>query len=297
MVTAKNNSEENLYIQSAKLNRRRYSKTYLRHEDIMKGGRIDYVMGSRPNTKRGTALTDAPFSMTTTDFAAPPYVAGGDAYFVDSTRVTLQCRTQDARIRYTLDGSDPSADSPLYTDPVSIDQTTTLKARAFAPGQDPSPVTSHRVEKAAFQSAAPVQDLVPGLKYDYFKGRFRSVTHLRTPVKSGTVKRVDLSMKDQDDNFGVIYHGYLAVPQDGMYTLYLTSDDGSQLFLGDKLIVDHDGPHGATTAQTRMALAQGKHKIQLKYYEGAADDTLTFEWSGPNLSKQIVPAKALFMAP
>ncbi len=146
VVTAKNNSEENLYIQSAKLNRRRYSKTYLRHEDIMKGGRIDYVMGSRPNTKRGTALKDAPFSMTTTDFAAPPYVAESDAHLVDTTRVTLQCRTQNARIRYTLDGSDPSANSLLYTDPVSIDRTATLKARAFAPNLDPSPVISHRVE-------------------------------------------------------------------------------------------------------------------------------------------------------
>jgi hypothetical protein len=47
---------------------------------------------------------------------------------------------------------------------VRIKETTTLKARAFAPGQDPSPVISRCFEKATFQSEAPVQDLAPGLK-------------------------------------------------------------------------------------------------------------------------------------
>ena len=70
VVSAKDNCEENVYIQSARLNRKRYAKTYLRHEDIVKGGRIDYVMGSEPNTSRGTAEEDAPYSMTAADVVA-----------------------------------------------------------------------------------------------------------------------------------------------------------------------------------------------------------------------------------
>lgn len=295
VITAKNNSKENVYIQSAKLNRRKYSRTYLRHQDIMKGGHIEYVMGSRPNEKRGTTLEDAPYSMTMKDFAAPPFVTAGQAHFMGSTEVELSCRTADARIRYTLDGSEPTANSPRFTGPIHIDDTVTLKARTFAPNLDPSPMVSYRFEKAAFETPAQVQGLVPGLKYEYFEGRYRSVTQLKNPVKRGTVAQIDLSMRDRDDNFGVTYQGYLSVPRDGMYTFYLASDDGTRLFLNDKLFIDNDGPHGANFVQKRVALAQGMHKLRIKYFEGAVAHEIALEWSGPSLAREAVPAEALFM--
>ena len=297
VVTAKNNSQENVYIQSARLNKKPYTRTYLSHQDIMKGGRMDYVMGRRPNLDRGTALEDAPYSMTTQDFAAPPFVAAGQASFTNSTRVTLSCRTTDARIRYTLDGTEPHADSSLYTGPVTLTESTTLKAKAFAPDKAPSPTITHPVQKVELVSPAQVSNPVPGLKFEYFEGRYRSVTQLQNPVKAGTVKQIDLSMRDRDDNFGVIFDGYVSVPEDGMYTLFLASDDGSQLFLNEKLIIDNDGPHGATFVQKRVGLAKGLHKLRLKYYEGAVAQELYLEWSSPNLTRQAIPAKALFMTP
>jgi predicted alpha-1,2-mannosidase len=297
VVTAKNNSGENIYIQSAKLNKKRYSKTYLSHKDIMKGGRIDYVMGPRPNTSRGTTQADAPYSMSTVDFVAPPFVAAGDVTFLDSTQVTLACQARQAQIRYTLDGSEPGVNSLLYTEPVTLTATTTLKAKAFAKDLTPSPTLTHRVEKAELLPPAQVQDLVPGLKFQYFEGRFRSVTQMRNPVKTGTVKQIDLSMRNRDDYFGVIYDGYLAVPADGMYTFYLASDDGSQLVLDDTLIIDNDGPHGANFVQGRAALAKGMHKLRIPYFEGAVTEEIYLEWSGPNLPREAVPAEALFMTP
>ena len=252
-------------------------------------------MGPRPNTTRGTALEDAPFSMTTTDFAAPPFVTTGEAHFMDTTEVSLSCRTTDARIRYTVDGSEPTASSPLYEGPIQIQDTVTLKARAFGPNLDPSPVVSHPFKKATFESPAQVQDLVPGLQYEYFEGRYRSVTQLKNPIKRGTVQQIDLSMRNRDDDFGVIYNGYLSVPQDGMYTFYLASDDGTRLLLNDKLLIDNDGPHGANFVQKHIALAQGMHKLQIKYFEGAVTEEIHLEWSGPNLPRAAVPAKALFM--
>lgn len=46
-------------------------------------------------------------------------------------RVSILCGTEDAAIRYTTDGSTPTADSSIYQDPVPISGTTTVKARAF----------------------------------------------------------------------------------------------------------------------------------------------------------------------
>ena len=63
-IQAPDNSKKNLYIQSAKLNGRKYTKTYLSHEDIIKGGKVKFVMDDEPNKKWGTSPDDAPYSMS-----------------------------------------------------------------------------------------------------------------------------------------------------------------------------------------------------------------------------------------
>ena len=52
-IVAKNNSKENMYIQSAMLNGQKYGKPYLSHEDIVNGGNLVFEMGSEPS-KWGT---------------------------------------------------------------------------------------------------------------------------------------------------------------------------------------------------------------------------------------------------
>ncbi len=68
-VNARNNSRTNVYIQSAKLNGKPYTANFIRYADIMAGGILELEMGPTPNTKRGTADADKPFSVST---ANPP---------------------------------------------------------------------------------------------------------------------------------------------------------------------------------------------------------------------------------
>ncbi|AQQ08867.1 putative alpha-1,2-mannosidase [Sedimentisphaera cyanobacteriorum] len=63
-VEAEENSKDNIYIQSARLNGRPYSKTYLNYEDIQKGGTISFDMDDEPNKDWGNAPSDAPYSMS-----------------------------------------------------------------------------------------------------------------------------------------------------------------------------------------------------------------------------------------
>jgi len=63
-VVAKNNSKENIYIQSATLNGKPHTRTWIGHDEIMAGGELVYEMGSAPSDW-GTKFEDAPPSLTT----------------------------------------------------------------------------------------------------------------------------------------------------------------------------------------------------------------------------------------
>ena len=58
-IVCKNNSKENMYVQSAKLNGKPYSKSYIMYNDIMKGGTLELQMGNQPS-KWGTRPADRP---------------------------------------------------------------------------------------------------------------------------------------------------------------------------------------------------------------------------------------------
>ncbi len=59
-IVAENNSEENMYIQSAKLNGRPLSRSWITHEEIVSGGDLHFRMGKRPNKDWGAAPGDRP---------------------------------------------------------------------------------------------------------------------------------------------------------------------------------------------------------------------------------------------
>ena len=58
-VKAPKRNEKDIYIQSARLNGKNYNKTYLSHEDILKGGTLEFKMGDRPS-RWGTAPNARP---------------------------------------------------------------------------------------------------------------------------------------------------------------------------------------------------------------------------------------------
>ncbi|TPG42636.1 glycoside hydrolase family 92 protein [Sphingomonas koreensis] len=63
-IAAQNNSTTNMYIQSATLNGRPWTKPWFSHDDIKDGGTFVFVMGPQPNKKWGTASDAAPPSMS-----------------------------------------------------------------------------------------------------------------------------------------------------------------------------------------------------------------------------------------
>jgi len=64
LLEAPENSCENFYIDGIKLDGKSWSKNYFKHGDLSDGARITYSMSPTPNTSRGTAPEDRPYSFS-----------------------------------------------------------------------------------------------------------------------------------------------------------------------------------------------------------------------------------------
>jgi PA14 domain len=68
--------------------------------------------------------------------------------------------------------------------------------------------------------------------------------------------------------FAIDYTGRFWVRSPGFYRFVLTSDDGSKLFIDDKLIIDNDGQHPPLDRYGEVELAEGIHRIEVEYFQG-----------------------------
>ena len=96
---------------------------------------LAFFTSPTPDAANGTGFGD---KVRDTSFAP-------DRGFYDAAfNVEITSATVDAQIRYTTNGTDPTPSSGiLYTEPVNISTTTTLKAIAFKSGQIPTNVDCH----------------------------------------------------------------------------------------------------------------------------------------------------------
>jgi outer membrane protein OmpA-like peptidoglycan-associated protein len=74
--------------------------------------------------------------------AEAPTASPAPGTFTGTQQVTLSSATPGAVIHYTTDGSTPTASSPVYSGPITVDATTTINAVAIAPGAPASSTSS-----------------------------------------------------------------------------------------------------------------------------------------------------------
>ena len=83
-------------------------------------------------------------------------------------------------------------------------------------------------------------------------------------------------------------------PEDGFYNFYSKSDDGTKLYIDDKLIISNDGRHAPIEVQGFASLKKGFHKFELEFFQAGGGVDLKASIEGPNLKKQEIPATMLF---
>jgi alpha-mannosidase len=216
--------------------------------------------------------------------------------FIDSARVTITCPNPSAEIHYTVDNSDPTTNASRYAGPFFINNTATVKSLAILKGADDHFVATSSFNKLIPHEAVAVQNVLPGLKSAYYEGpwgklpNFDSLTAKKEFV-TNSVAIPDFAVKE---DFGLTFDGFIKIPTDGLYDFYLSSDDGSVLYIGDSLVVDNDGLHGEGDVLGEIALKAGCHPITIHMFQAKGDEALAFSMQGPGMEKQVVPKEMLF---
>jgi ferric-dicitrate binding protein FerR (iron transport regulator) len=120
-------------------------------------------------------------------------------------------------------------------------------------------------------------------------------------AETGAIDSIQLPAALVDENFFALrLTGKLLIKKPGVYTFFLTSDDGSRLFLDGTLVVDNDGHHTQQMASGTLELAAGEHELEVQYFDQGGRKALGLAWSGPGIpfpssptSFSSVPASAL----
>ncbi len=213
------------------------------------------------------------------------------AFLPGAVTVRIQTEVPDAEIRFTTDGSDPDATSPLYTGPFEVSRRVEVRAGVFKTGYPPGFVARGRIDFA--------DSLRNGLTVTYFRGggwkRLPDFRQLE-PQRQWHVYRVSLDgIHPPDEKFGLVFAGQIAVPRTGEYTFYLVSNDGADLSVDGRRVVDNDGLHGALEKSGRIRLTAGRHRLKVRYFQAGGGMLLKAYYSGPGLARQEIPASALFV--
>jgi hypothetical protein len=184
-------------------------------------------------------------------------------------------------MRYTLDGSEPRADSPRFDRTVKLERTTTLKLRCF--GTDGATYSAYTVEFTATDLSPAVEprEVVPGLRYSLFElgGRptklpdFSKLTPTRTGVAErkllGTGIDVTKLAKGRPDRFALHLSGYLEIPRDQIYNFHIRGDDGARLVIDGRRVVELNSHCvvDAWESEGNIGLRKGLHRVDLYYYQ------------------------------
>lgn len=142
------------------------------------------------------------------------------------------------------------------------------------------------------------REAVSGLSYEYYEYKNDSAEPRMDglePKRTGSIYDLGKLPKHRGNEFGFRYTGFVEIPEDGSWTFFTRSDDGSRLYIDGKLVVKNDGSHPMIEKSGDLELTAGRHAIEVRMFEGSGGEGLEVRWESSEcgVKKGVIPASSL----
>lgn len=210
--------------------------------------------------------------------------------FIDTASFYIAPPTPAFTIHYTDKGF-PTTSSPVLDHPLHIDHSRELRVAAFTAAGRRGDVFTISFDRQSYAPAVTGgNNLTRGLQVDLFHGEFQHTTDMSGKADSNYISADAVLPAVHPDAYGLQFRGFIDVPVTGIYSFFLTSDDGSALKVAGRTVVDNDGAHSSQERSGQVALSKGLQAIALDYMDLGGGGALELRYSTGNGKPQPVPA-------
>ena len=103
--------------------------------------------------------------------------------------------------------------------------------------------------------------------------------------------------KPRKSPFTIEWYGLLKIDHRRDYTFILGSDDGSELFLNGRRVIDNGGSHGVVEKRQTVFLEPGFYRLHLKYFDQGGKSILYLKWKFSNEAETVIPYTQFYQEP
>lgn len=209
-------------------------------------------------------------SLHDVNFHMPIPVQEGMAYkrqaFVDEIVMPITT-VRPVKVVYTTDGSEPNANSTVYTSPIRIKESCTLRLASVFPNGIIGGHNSIKMVKEPYSPAIESKNVEPGLNLHVAYGLFKKTADLADYYEwdnSITKDFGGLRIKNPKNDYSTVAEGYIMIPEDGVYGFL---SENNQVIIDGKVIVDKDNDvvKRSESGGGTVALKKGLHKIKVVF--------------------------------
>jgi len=156
----------------------------------------------------------------------------------------------------------------------------------------------------SFHNADPNAGTDAGLNYSYYEAPAISLAALAqiNPAATGVTPRIDNTPHKPDDNYALVFDGFLNIAADGGYTFMLLARDEARLEIDGVPVVTSPKPfaqvcgsagNSVQAATGSIGLRAGRHAIRIAMTHTPGPSDFAVKWQGPGLALSDIPASAL----
>lgn len=182
-------------------------------------------------------------------------------------------------IRFTTDGSEPDLSSPLADSKMVLKGSCILKLKDVSKKYKSWPAVTYIFKKGRYLGSlkAP-ENLKSGLKYSYYEGAWDSLPDFSklTPLKTGITDSINLNMAAKKDSFALRFEGYIKIKDKDLYDIWIMSDEDSELFINNNVILSNTGNHPSGLPKVAVVpLKPGYYPVIITYFEKNGRESLS----------------------